>query len=149
MTEVTIPSKNTISASSGDRNRANLVLARTRAAELRAQGQVPERLDLLERARRSPKSLTLAVNARCWECIGCDADPDPRGNIRECKATDCPLLPVRPCAGPVTASRRAAVNAKCKRCMGPDPSVVTRIRECDIATCPLHTVRPYQHGADE
>jgi hypothetical protein len=41
-------------------------------------------------------------------------------------------------------SRRAAINAKCRRCMGPDPGVATRIRECTITTCPLYPVRPYQ-----
>jgi hypothetical protein len=143
-----IPPKSALPASSADRNRANLELARTRAAELRALGQTPEHLDPLERARRNPQSLALAVVSRCWECVGCDADPDPRGNIRDCKVSGCPLRPLRPYAGPVSASRRAAINAKCKRCMGPDPNVNSRIRECHIATCPLHPVRPYQ-GADD
>ena len=122
--------------------------ARARAAELRASGALPEaeRLDPIERARRNSTSLRLAIAARCWECAGSGADPDPRGNIRNCKARGCPLLPVRPYAGAIVASRRDAINAKCRRCMGPDPCVVDRIRGCAI-DCPLYAVRPYKFDA--
>lgn len=50
----------------------------------------------LEKAVANPESLRLAINAKCYDCIGQDADPDWRGSIRECICTDCPLYPVRP-----------------------------------------------------
>jgi len=51
------------------------------------------------KARENPRSLCLAVNAKCWKCCG---GPDDRYAsrikrlIRECHITDCPLWPVRP-----------------------------------------------------
>ena len=42
-----------------------------------------------------------AVEAKCAECMGCDADylePDFRNSIRNCSAYKCPLYPVRPYA---------------------------------------------------
>lgn len=38
---------------------------------------------------------------------------------------------------------RAAINTKCKDCMGYELYSM-RIRECEMITCPLHAVRPYQ-----
>jgi hypothetical protein len=134
--------------SAADRNEA-LRRAAARQAELRATGEL-EHLDPLERARRNPRSLSLAVKARCWDCVGAGADPNPRGEIRDCRATACPLHPARPYQS--TGGHRhlrAAINAKCQRCMGPDPGVARRIRECDIAGCPLWPVRPYQHSRED
>jgi hypothetical protein len=50
----------------------------------------------LEKAAGKPDSLRLAINGKCYDCIGQDADPDWRGSIRECVCKDCPLYPVRP-----------------------------------------------------
>lgn len=50
----------------------------------------------LEKAILRPDSLRLAINAKCYDCIGQDADPDWRGSIRNCVCKDCPLYPVRP-----------------------------------------------------
>lgn len=59
-------------------------------------GQTIVRLDPIEKAKKKPKSLRLAVNAKCWDCVGGTSDPGPRGRIRDCTVTRCPLHPVRP-----------------------------------------------------
>lgn len=73
-----------------------LELARQRAKELRAEGGTIERVDPIEKARRKPTSLRLAITAKCWDCVGGDADPLTRRRIRECSCAGCPLHPVRP-----------------------------------------------------
>lgn len=64
-------------------------------AEKRANGEVL-RKDPIEKARDNPKSLRLAVNAKCYDCVGAGADPSPRKEIGRCPSTGCPLHPVRP-----------------------------------------------------
>lgn len=59
-------------------------------------GETIERLDPLEKARRNPSSLRLAINAKCFSCQGEDGDPGVRIRIRECAVAKCPLNPVRP-----------------------------------------------------
>ena len=59
-------------------------------------GQTVVRLDPIEKAKRKPKSLRLAINAKCWDCVGGASDPGPRGRIRDCTVTKCPLHPNRP-----------------------------------------------------
>jgi len=70
--------------------------AQARLAEMRARGEKPERIDPLERAKRNPTSLRHAINAKCWDCIGGDADPSPRWCIGNCEIPACPLWNVRP-----------------------------------------------------
>jgi hypothetical protein len=71
--------------------------ARVTAAALRELGIAPERLDPIAKAEANPKSLRAAVNAKCWDCIGAGADPNPRRLIRECSAgKTCPLWNMRP-----------------------------------------------------
>ena len=41
-------------------------------------------------------SRRLAINKRCWQCVGDRTDPAPARNIRDCAARDCPLFRVRP-----------------------------------------------------
>ena len=55
-----------------------------------------EHLNPIERARKNPNSLKMAIAANCWECQGRDADPHPRWRIGNCVSTDCPLWPHRP-----------------------------------------------------
>ncbi len=62
----------------------------------RESGEIIERKNPLEKAAARPDSLRLAINGKCYDCIGQDADPDFRGSIRNCICTDCPLYPVRP-----------------------------------------------------
>jgi hypothetical protein len=52
--------------------------------------------DPLKAAEANPGSLRKAVNAKCWDCVGAGQDPNPRGAIRDCGVTACPLFAVRP-----------------------------------------------------
>jgi len=72
-------------------------LAKARAARdaKRAAGELV-RLDPVERAKLKPKSLALAIRAKCWECAGGGQDPGTRRAIAECEVRSCPLHPVRP-----------------------------------------------------
>ena len=71
--------------------------ALARMAELRAAGIKPVRLDPIEKARRTPTSLRLAITAMCFRCMGSGGDPNVRLAIRECTSgKTCPLYPVRP-----------------------------------------------------
>ena len=78
-----------------------LTKARTRLAELKAAGQKMERLDPIEKAKRNPASLRLAITAMCWHCAGAGADGQEftRTTIRECSVTRCPLHSHRPYQG--------------------------------------------------
>jgi hypothetical protein len=69
--------------------------ARERAAELRAAGEY-KRLTPVERAQKSPRSLRMAITARCYQCEGEGADAGWRDRIAACNATTCALHPVRP-----------------------------------------------------
>lgn len=50
----------------------------------------------IEKANARPDSLRLAINGKCYDCIGQDGDSDWRGSIRNCVCVDCTLYPVRP-----------------------------------------------------
>lgn len=69
--------------------------ARQARAKKQAQGKL-QILDPIEKAKTKPTSLRLAINAKCWDCIGAGSDPHPRREIGNCVMTDCPLYPVRP-----------------------------------------------------
>ena len=73
-----------------------LAKARKRKAEIIAIHGNIQRLNPLEKAGKNPKSLRLAVNAKCYECEGEDYDPGWRGRIKNCIIPDCSLHPVRP-----------------------------------------------------
>lgn len=73
-----------------------LEMARARAAEMRAAGEKIVRLDPIEKARANPKSMRAAITAKCWDCVGADSDPNPRGRIADCVSRTCPLVPLRP-----------------------------------------------------
>lgn len=62
----------------------------------RAAGETIVRLDPMEKARKKPKSLRLAITAKCADCVGWHGDPGARGRIRDCNVTKCPLHNVRP-----------------------------------------------------
>ena len=64
-------------------------------AAWRAAGGVAERLDPIERARRSPASRAFAIKAKCFDCVGRGADPGWRWQVGNC-TVDCPLVPLRP-----------------------------------------------------
>ena len=71
--------------------KAQQVLRERREAGIKIEIKNP-----IEKAASRPDSLRLAINAKCYDCIGQDADPDWRGSIRNCVCTDCSLFPVRP-----------------------------------------------------
>ena len=54
------------------------------------------RRDPLEKACANPNSRRLAINAKCYDCKGRDADPCVEWRIGNCVCPDCPLYPVRP-----------------------------------------------------
>ena len=71
-------------------------ITRAKREQMIRDGIEVERLDPIEKARRNPRSLRFAINAKCWDCVGAGADPNPRLRIRECPCSCCPLYPVRP-----------------------------------------------------
>lgn len=66
------------------------------AARKALQENGAERLSPIEKAQRAPKSLRAAITAKCWDCVGQDADPHPRWRIANCECETCPLWNVRP-----------------------------------------------------
>ena len=50
----------------------------------------------IEKAQDKPTSLRLAINGKCFDCVGCGFDPKSHDEIRNCQITDCPLWNVRP-----------------------------------------------------
>jgi hypothetical protein len=59
-------------------------------------GQIGPRRDPIEKAAANPTSLRLAINAKCYDCVGQDADPAWQRRVRECDCQACSLLAVRP-----------------------------------------------------
>jgi len=52
-------------------------------------------LDPIARSAANPTSRTLAIRAKCYDCVGRGADPGWRWQIGNCDAA-CPLVPFRP-----------------------------------------------------
>lgn len=75
---------------------APLERARQRQAEMRAAGIAPRRRNPIEKAQANPASLRAAIDAKCFDCEGGDADPRVQWRIANCVCPDCPLYPVRP-----------------------------------------------------
>ena len=80
-----------------------LALANAKRRELKAAGIPIQLLDPLEKARRNPNSLRLAINGKCWDCQGGGADGVgfTKDSIRQCTARDCSLWNLRPYQGRV------------------------------------------------
>jgi hypothetical protein len=72
--------------------------ARLKLAEIKAAGGKVERLDPIEKSKKEPGSLRLAINAMCWHCAGKGADgiEFTKTTIRECTVFSCPLHHQRP-----------------------------------------------------
>ncbi len=64
-----------------------------RARKARAEGAS---LNPIQKSEAQPQSLRLAINAKCYDCQGQDADPGWRQRIADCNDVACPLVPVRP-----------------------------------------------------
>jgi hypothetical protein len=75
-----------------------LAKARAKLAAIKASGGTVERLDPVEKAKRNPSSLRLAINAKCWDCCGAGADgiEFTKETIRTCSSFSCPLHFQRP-----------------------------------------------------
>ncbi|GEK46011.1 hypothetical protein HPA02_02940 [Bisbaumannia pacifica] len=69
--------------------------ARQAMADKRAAGEIA-RLDPIEKASQNPRSLRLAITAKCWECMGGGEESGTRRMIRECTSAGCPLHAQRP-----------------------------------------------------
>ncbi len=75
---------------------APLERARQRQAEMRAAGVPVQRRNPIEKANANPTNLRAAIDAKCFDCEGGDADPCIQWRIGNCVCPDCPLYPVRP-----------------------------------------------------
>lgn len=79
-----------------------LEIARQKRQEKIDAGEKIERTDPIEKSRKNPKSLRLAVNAKCWDCQGGDT-AGTRQRIRNCECgVHCGLFAVRPYQGKET-----------------------------------------------
>src|SRR5690554_1398349 len=65
----------------------------------------------IEKAQDKPTSLRLAINAKCFDCVGCGFDPKPHNEIRNCQITDCPLWNLRPYQNKKSADHRGKSTA--------------------------------------
>lgn len=78
-------------------NLTPLQKAHAALAKRRLTGDMAPRLDPIAKAKANPKSLRLAVTAKCFECMGGGEDTGTRKLIRACTSNaTCPLHPVRP-----------------------------------------------------
>ena len=72
----------------------NLEKAQIALNKKRAEGLV-KHLTPFEKLQRKPGRST-AINAKCWDCQGRDADPAVNWRIGNCECEDCPLWDFRP-----------------------------------------------------
>lgn len=79
-----------------DSNLSALDKARQRRADMAEQGIKVQILNPIDKAKKHPSSLRMAINAMCWDCVGAGEDANPRAAIRECGISKCPLWNVRP-----------------------------------------------------
>ena len=66
--------------------------ARAKRAENIRLGIKP--LNPIERAKQNPKSMRLAINAQCYDCMG--RESGWKNEVRNCPSKNCPLLGFRP-----------------------------------------------------
>ena len=59
-------------------------------AKARSEGRMTV-LTPIEKAKKNPRSLRYAINAKCWDCSG-----EQRLEVKLCTVKDCALYPVRP-----------------------------------------------------
>ncbi len=76
-------------------------------SELR-QGAVV--LDPIQKAAANPRSRSLAIRGKCYECQGCDADPCWQWRVGNCDITGCSLHPLRPYQGKLGTPTPAALR---------------------------------------
>jgi len=66
--------------------------ARSKLAENRSRGIKP--LNPIEKAKQNPKSMRLAINAQCYDCMG--RESGWRNEVKNCTSPNCPLFGFRP-----------------------------------------------------
>jgi len=66
------------------------------AVQERIASGLPAYRSPIEKSKENPSSLRCAINAKCYECVGMDQDPNFRESIRNCTGYSCPLYVVRP-----------------------------------------------------
>lgn len=77
--------------------KTGLEIAKEKREQMKAEGIKVVFKNPIEKALENPKSLRLAINAKCFDCVGRDYDPNYRARIRDCTAVDvCSLHPLRP-----------------------------------------------------
>lgn len=74
----------------------SVVKSSTNMARARAARTFDRRRTPLDVIREKPSSLRAAVNAKCYDCEGGDADPCVQWRIGNCVMDECPLFNVRP-----------------------------------------------------
>jgi hypothetical protein len=84
------------SGSSPRREAAEIAKPATKPANGELAGPSQPVEAILARAYANPRSRTLAVKAKCYDCEGGDADPNVKMRIGTCGITTCPLWAVRP-----------------------------------------------------
>jgi hypothetical protein len=78
-------------------NLTPLQRAHAAMAARRAAGEKIVQLTPAEKAAANPTSRSLAINAKCFDCVGGEhADGGYRRCIRECPSTRCALYQLRP-----------------------------------------------------
>ena len=70
--------------------------AKQRVKEMRENGTYRSNIDPIEKLSRHPTSLRRAIDAKCFDCEGRNADPNVKKRIGTCPITSCPLWNVRP-----------------------------------------------------
>lgn len=75
---------------------SGLEAAREAARLRREAGETFERLNPIEKAARNPRSLRLAINGKCFDCMGGDGDSGVRKRISTCSIAKCTLHPGSP-----------------------------------------------------
>lgn len=50
----------------------------------------------IEKLADNPTSLRLAVDSKCWDCMGAGGDPCVNWSVGNCRTKACPLWAVRP-----------------------------------------------------
>lgn len=70
--------------------------ARQKQQAMRDAGIAVVVLTPLEKHFRAPTSLRLAINAKCYDCVGQDGDANWRRQVGTCVVVKCPLHSLRP-----------------------------------------------------
>lgn len=70
--------------------------AQEKLAEMRALGISPVILNPIEKSKREPKSLRLAITALCYDCVGAEMADNYRQEVKNCTVKRCPVYHVRP-----------------------------------------------------